>query len=97
MSKEKEYARKYYLDRKEDKKIKNRESYLKNREDRLKKAKEKRDNRTPEQIELEKERAKEYYKANAHILQQKRKDKAERDKQELIAMREELERLKAKE
>ena len=47
MSKAKDYAKKYYDDRKEEKKIKNAEAYLNNREDRLVKAKEKREEVMP--------------------------------------------------
>lgn len=93
MSKAKDYAKKYYDDRKEEKKIKNAEAYLNNREDRLVKAKEKREERTLDEVLVSREKAKEYYKTNAHTLQQKRKDKAERDKQELISIREQLEKL----
>tara|TARA_R110001583_G_scaffold46412_2_gene145564 strand:+ start:3191 stop:3487 length:297 start_codon:yes stop_codon:yes gene_type:complete len=93
MSKAKDYAKKYYDDRKEEKKIKNAEAYLKNRDARLDKAKEKREERTPEQVLIDKKKAKQYYETNAHTLRQKRKDKAERDKQELISMREQLENL----
>ena len=86
MSKAKDYAKKYYDDRKEEKKIKNAEAYLKNRDARL---------RTPEQVLIDKKKAKQYYETNAHTLQQKRKDKAERDKQELISMREQLEKFRS--
>jgi|TARA_R110000744_G_scaffold33660_1_gene79010 hypothetical protein len=95
MSKAKDYAKKYYDDRKEEKKIKNAEAYLKNRDARLVKAKEKREERTLDEVLVSREKAKEYYKTNAHTLQQKRKDKAERDKQELISIREELEKLRS--
>tara|TARA_R110000787_G_scaffold282295_1_gene394081 strand:+ start:1054 stop:1347 length:294 start_codon:yes stop_codon:yes gene_type:complete len=95
MSKAKDYAKKYYDDRKEEKKIKNAEAYLKNRDARLDKAKEKREERTPEQVLIDKKKAKQYYETNAHTLQQKRKDKAERDKQELISMREQLEKFRS--
>ena len=73
MATDKEYNRDYYLKTKDLKRVKNRENYLKNRDSLLKYAKDKRDSRTQDDIDRDKQRQREYYLANKERIKQKRR------------------------
>tara|TARA_R100001443_G_scaffold60128_1_gene70481 strand:+ start:564 stop:878 length:315 start_codon:yes stop_codon:yes gene_type:complete len=94
MTKEKKYQSEYYLKNKEAKKTYNRESYIKNRDKRLTEARAKRQARTPEQIELDKKKASEYYEKNAAILREKRKNMSKELKDRLVEREKEIHLLK---